>query len=214
MNKQRLVSTRWLLIVSAIGLLAGLVISTTGFSAEADGMMPMRQMMQRMMPGALPPPDFTSAQLPQPGSRGAQLLSRYCAQCHAVPGPGLHTAGEWPSTLDRMQQRMHMHARMMGGINVPDRTEFAQILGYLKTHAQQPLPRSRHGILKEPGGEPFRRTCAQCHALPDPRQHTATEWPAVAVRMRQHMVATGRTPPDDKSFAQIIEFLGRHARQP
>jgi hypothetical protein len=43
--------------------------------------------------------------------------------------------------------------------------------------------------------------CRQCHVLPDPRRHTASEWPAVVARMEKNMewmnrVVGNRDEPD------------------
>ena len=47
----------------------------------------------------MPPGLVAPAEL---GSQGAQLLQRYCTQCHNLPGTGRHTAEEWPALLERM----------------------------------------------------------------------------------------------------------------
>ncbi len=78
------------------------------------------------------------------------------------------------------------------------------------------------GQLPEPKSEGARlaaQYCVQCHALPDPRRHTAREWPSVVQRMKQHMpwgnVVVGaselRTTPVLKT-EEITRFLQRHAR--
>ena len=37
------------------------------------------------------PPGIDPALLPEPASKGAQVLQRTCTQCHNLPGPGRHT---------------------------------------------------------------------------------------------------------------------------
>lgn len=55
--------------------------------------------------------------------------------------------------------------------------------------------------------------CAGCHAIPDPRLHTAAEWRSVVDRMRIHIDSAGllRVTPEQRE--RILEFLGRHARR-
>jgi len=93
----------------------------------------MKEMMKRMMKNQLPP-GVDKADLPEPKSEGAQLLARYCVQCHDLPPPALHTSTEWPKALARMERHMKMMARM-GSIQNPTYQEQAAILNYLQQHA-------------------------------------------------------------------------------
>jgi len=180
------------------------------------GMMgPMhRNMMQRMMGGALPP-GIDPALLPEPDSAGARILQYYCVQCHNLPGPGMHTAAGWPRVLGRMNMRMRMMGGMMGGmmgVVAPSRVELDILLDYLQKHAQEPIDAAKYPDLNTQAGQAFSTSCVQCHALPDPRQHTAQEWPAVVGRMRGHEAAMGKFVPDKTTTAEIIDFLRRHGR--
>ncbi len=198
--------------IFALGLLLATSVPGADRETGQNGIGPLRAMMQRMMADVLPP-GLPSKLLPEPASRGARSLARYCTQCHALPGPGRHTAEEWPKVIERMQQRMDMHGRMMGALDIPSQVEIGLIHDYLIAHAQKPLPKSRYGILAEPGGEVFRLTCAQCHALPDPRQHPAAEWPAVVARMQRNMAVMHRPLPDAAAIEQITGFLARHGQR-
>lgn len=60
-------------------------------------------------------------------------------------------------------------------------------------------------------GQIFSTTCARCHALPDPRQHTADQWPGVIARMEQNMRSSRLSVPDDNQIRQIQAFLEQHA---
>lgn len=179
----------------------------------------MKAMMSRMM-GTQLPPDIDPQDLPDPQSEGARLLARYCTQCHNLPGPGMHTADEWPGVVDRMNQRMQMMSdhgmmgMMMGRIEAPSESELRELVAYLQAHAQRALDTTRHPELATPAGKVFRTACSRCHALPDPQQHTAKEWPRVVARMRQHMVTMRKPVPDEKAVGEIIGFLQRHARKP
>lgn len=89
-----------------------------------------------MMPGMMwrPMPGVGNAQpLPEPGSRGAALITTYCTQCHAAPSPTLHTAEEWVSVTSRMQ--LHM-ASGLSGIKTPTEEEMRLILSYMQQHAR------------------------------------------------------------------------------
>lgn len=72
----------------------------------------MRGMMNQMMPD-LVPPGINPQDLPDPNSKGAQLLVYYCAACHNLPSPSMHTQEEWSIVADRMFRRM---SRMSGGM--------------------------------------------------------------------------------------------------
>lgn len=207
------------LLLSLAGLLAGVVISLffTGYGAVNGQMMgggmmkDMPTIMQKMMGDALPP-GIDPKLLPEPQSKGARLLTRYCAQCHNLPGPGMHTAKEWPAVVTRMQGRFNMHMRMMGGIVVPSEKELATLSEYLQAHALKSMDAKHTAELKTPAGLSFRATCTQCHALPDPKQHTAKEWPLVVTRMQKNIIAMGKTPLDETAAKEITGFLQRHGR--
>jgi len=202
-------------IIGVIGLsaLSGMRPATGGMMG--GGMMMdragMKEMMKGMM-GAQLPPGLDPGHLPEPRSSGAQLLARYCTQCHELPGPGLHTADEWPSVADRMNRRMQMMSGMMRDIEAPNNDEFRTLVAYLQLHAQMPIDRARYTDLNAPNGKLFEATCSQCHALPDPRQHTADEWPGVIERMTQNMKAMGKPLPDQATLETVIEFLQTHAK--
>jgi hypothetical protein len=55
---------------------------------------------------ALPPAGVEPGDLPDPHAQGAQLEARYCAQCHALPAPTMHSATDWPLVARRMWLRM------------------------------------------------------------------------------------------------------------
>lgn len=63
-----------------------------------------------------------------------------------------------------------------------------------------------------PGAKTFAQFCQQCHALPAPTQHAASEWPAVVKRMRGNMRSMGKSMPDDSQAALIVEYLQRNAK--
>lgn len=186
-------------------------ITDGGMMMDREG---MTAIMQGMM-GDVLPPGIDPALLPEPQSQGALLLARYCSQCHNLPGPGTHTADEWPAVVERMNLRMQMMSgpdmiEMM--VESPDESELQAILHYLQEHAQQPIDMAQYDDLDTSAGRAFQSTCVLCHALPDPQQHTAEEWPAVIERMRQNMVTQGKTVPNEATIGEIVVFLQRHAK--
>jgi cytochrome c2 len=177
-------------------------------------------MLERILPPAIEP-----GQLPEPRSHGAQLTARYCVQCHYLPNPQMHTAARWKSTVDRMVWRMQgkgnmgeLMKEMMDKVEAPSEKEAAALTAYLQKHGQLEM-NPAHPALGTEQGQMFSIACSQCHALPDPRRHTAREWPGVVERMRRHMswanIVVGpdtlKTNPVLDTSA-IVRFLQRYAR--
>lgn len=182
---------------------------------------PYGPMLERILP-----PTFEARRLPEPDSQGARLVQRYCVQCHNLPNPAMHHAAKWPPIVERMAKRMRgggnmgrLMAEMMAGVKAPSPQEQAVLVAYLRRHAQKPLDAARYPDVALPSAEPFRLACSQCHVLPDPRRHTAEEWPAVVARMQQNMewmnrVVGSHPDPDEPQLRveAILGFLQRHAR--
>ena len=184
---------------------------------------PHGPMLERILP-----PTFERRQLPDPRSRGAQLVVRYCVQCHNLPNPAMHDAKRWPSVVERMVVRMRgkgnlgaLMTEMMANVEAPDPAEQRVLLDYLTRHAQKPLDEANVPEVLRPSGESFRLACSQCHTLPDPKRYTAAQWPAVVERMRKNMEWMNRivgSKPDPTEpqlrIQDINSFLARHARRP
>ena len=206
----------------AIGTLVSCMMPMMGMMGMDDkndqGMMDqghMKDMMQQMMGGMLPP-GITPQDLPEPESRGATLLSTYCSQCHNLPSPRMHTAEDWPRVAGRMLMRERMMAGMRGmmmRVKAPTPQDEEALLQYLKAHAMQALSPTAVPAPDSPGAALFQQTCAQCHALPEPKQHTALEWTAVVKRMRENMKNMGRREITDQEARDITASLERHSRE-
>ncbi|HEY6864237.1 MAG TPA: hypothetical protein VI319_10080 [Burkholderiales bacterium] len=182
---------------------------------------PHGPMLERILP-----PTFEPRQLPEPGSPGADLVLRYCVQCHNLPNPAMHERAKWPAVFERMVLRMRGRGNMgalmkdmMAGVSAPSVEEAATLLAYLQKHAQRPLDPIRTPV-NTPEAQSFRLACQQCHVLPDPRRHTASEWPAVVARMQRNMewmnrVVGNRHPPDEPQLRveEIDAYLKRYARR-
>lgn len=190
-------------------------------------------MLLRILPDRLRP-----SQLPQADSRGARLFALYCVQCHNLPDPAMHDANRWPEVVRRMVPRMQgrgnlgplmadlMRAPGAGerAMSAPSADEEREIVAYLRRHAQRSLdPKADPELAQALGsgaGRMFAEACSQCHALPDPSQHTPEEWPKVVDRMRDNLdwmnrVQSRADPREPQlSVPEIVGFLQEHARRP
>jgi hypothetical protein len=213
---------RWILLASGILLH---VIALADEAAEARKRWessPHGPMLERILP-----PTFAAAELPEPGSEGARLTLRYCVQCHNLANPAMHHAAKWPTVVERMVLRMEgrgnmgtLMSEMMAGVKAPREDETRTIVAYLQEHAQTPLDTQRYPEVNRPSGEAFRLACNQCHVLPDPKRHTADEWPKVVARMQENMEwmnrVVGSQPVPGEPQLRIEEinaFLRKYARR-
>ena len=213
---------RWLLLVSW-SFLHGLALADEVDDARKRWeSSPHGPMLERILP-----PTFAPTELPEPGSEGARLTLRYCVQCHNLANPAMHHAAKWPAVVDRMVVRMEgrgnmgtLMSEMMAGVKAPREEETQAIVSYLQKYAQTPLDTRRYPEVNRPSGEAFRLACNQCHVLPDPKRHTADEWPKVVARMQENMEwmnrVVGSQPVPGETQLRIEEinaFLRRYARR-
>ena len=140
---------------------------------------------------ALPPPGVTPGDLPSAESDGAAALLRFCAPCHDLPSPRSHSATDWPAIVRRMWLRAErVDPQFL--VPIPTVAERFMLLRYMLDNALQV---SAAELPSGPGRDLFIETCTRCHELPDIRQHSAGDWAAVVMRMREHMdVMLGETP--------------------
>ncbi len=159
---------------------------------------------------ALPPAGIAPADLPDPESRGAQYLAQYCTACHSLPSPMIHSATDWPAVLRRMWLRMDLLPRQFN-VPLPTAGERAGMLQYVLDNALQV---SGASLPAGPGRSEFAETCSQCHALPDPTQHSPADWAAVMMRMERNVeqMLVGELPPD--RFSTILAYLQRASEGP
>jgi len=76
-----------------------------------------------------------AATLPEANSRGAQLVDKYCSQCHARPSPSLHTSEEWASVTQRMRGHIGELAASGSGVLIPSVPALDALTQYLSKHA-------------------------------------------------------------------------------
>jgi mono/diheme cytochrome c family protein len=152
---------------------------------------------------ALPPEGIAPGDLPDPRSRGAQLVVAYCAQCHALPTPLAHSATDWPGVVRRMWLRMEWLPESLR-VLVPTPPERYEILRYLTGNALKVsgavLPPGR-------GRDAFALVCSRCHALPDVRVHSPADWGIVYARMERNMERMKVPPPAAGQGEEILYYL-------
>ncbi|HMK13878.1 MAG TPA: hypothetical protein VK460_02535 [Burkholderiales bacterium] len=181
---------------------------------------PYGLMLRRVLP---PGPD--PKELPEPDSAGAQALTRYCVQCHNLPSPYMHTPERWRVVVERMDRRMHgegnlgtLMKELMEGVKAPSQQELDSLLAYLGKHGQKAIDPGQYPDLKTTvAGQSYSEACVQCHELPDPKRHTAKEWPLVVERMQKNMAWVGVIKgnvrnPHELKVEDILDFLERHGR--
>jgi hypothetical protein len=151
----------------------------------------------------LPPAGVAPGDLPEPNSPRAQLVVRYCTQCHALPAPTQHSATDWPSVARRMWLRMEWLPESLG-VHTPTEAERYETLQYLTTNALRVsgtvLPEGR-------GRETFALICSRCHALPDPGVHSRGDWGVVFARMERNMERMKVAPPTGDQVEEILAYL-------
>jgi cytochrome c5 len=152
------------------------------------------------------PPGMPVEQLPQPDHPGALLMQRYCAQCHYLPGPGRHTAAEWPQVLEKMNTLMEVSSRfggLLGRVKEPDQDERSAIQNYLLGNALVPMVSPVKGL----AAKNYQYNCSGCHALPDPAQHRPDEWPVIMTRMARNREVMKRAPLSPETQLAILAYL-------
>lgn len=221
-------NNRTFLIAAVLIALGAVGIITTAWFADyqnsdswasammGGGMMSqdrMRGIMNQMMPD-LVPPGVNPEDLPDPNSKGAQLLVYYCTACHNLPSPSMHTEEEWSVVADRMFRRMsRMSGGMMMNIEMPSPEEQNEIVAYLKAHSLKSIPLHKLPSPESPGAMLFKDRCSQCHGLPDPGRHTAKEWPAIVEKMRGYMQIMNKKIVTENDEKEIVSYLSRYGRK-
>lgn len=202
---------------------AGIAAQDTAEVARAKDLWsqsPYGKLLERILPPSIAPDE-----LPEPHSEGARLMARYCVQCHYLPSPQMHSADKWTVIVVRMVWRMRgkgnlgtLMKEMMDRVEAPGDDEVRTLTAYLRRHGQREMD-PMHPALRSEAGQMFTIACTQCHGLPDPKRHTAREWPLVVERMKRHMAWANTVVGADQlrttpvlDTDEIVRFLQRHAR--
>ncbi len=152
---------------------------------------------------ALPPVGVDPATLPDPNSAGALELQRFCVACHALPSPAMHSPSDWPAVLRRMWLRMGLIDPALG-VPVPEIGDRLVLLRYLMDNGLQVTAMTLPDL---PGRATFEESCAKCHALPDPRQHSPLDWYVVVERMSEHSRGILQQEFTADQIREIVAFL-------
>jgi len=182
-------------------ILLVLLVSPQVIASHSFGGIDMCALYPEVMPPGLP-----SEQLPDATGQGARLMQTYCAQCHELPGPGRHTADEWPKVMQHMSTLMDVanhFGGLMGKIKNPTEEEREQLQLYLLRHGLKPLQKTPSGL----GAGAFENHCSACHALPDPMQYDKNAWPGILKRMQRNMTVMKYTPPSFEVMLQIQHYI-------
>jgi cytochrome c5 len=163
-----------------------------------------------MMPDMVPP-GVEPEDLPDPDSRGAKLLVRYCSQCHNLPSPAMHAAAEWPGIAERMFYRMDRMSGMMG-VESPSPEDRTAIVDYLEAHAMASVPAAALPGAGSPEASLFKQFCTQCHALPDPKSRTPSEWSAIVEKMQANMKTMNKKTMTEAQQTEILGYLDKNAK--
>jgi hypothetical protein len=109
------------------------------------------------------PPAMGPAELPEPSSAGAKLITQYCIQCHGLPSPKQHSASGWPVTVARMNMRMQWMSRNNSSMNIkaPTEDELRTLTAYLEKHAADPETATAPDGLQEQRGVPTGKTATE-----------------------------------------------------
>ena len=159
------------------------------------------------------PKGMSQNDLPDAESRGATLLTLYCAQCHDLPIPAMHSSTEWPAILARMQSHLQTSKKgMLRHVILPPKKYWPVLEDYLVNNAQVALDPLKYDDINTTLGQEFVSTCSQCHTAPSPKSHTKNEWPRVVLRMKANMLAADLPAPEQATLLKIIDYLQHHSK--
>jgi len=104
--------------------------------------------------------------------------------------------------INRLRRRKFFSSRPLF---VPGNVKANQITDYLSRHALEGTDPSTH--TSTPAGLLFQKKCMQCHSLPHPKIHSASEWPKVIERMRENIRTMQREPISDQETEELTRYL-------
>ncbi|MBF0295665.1 MAG: hypothetical protein HQL96_10800 [Magnetococcales bacterium] len=151
-------------------------------------------------------PTLEANELKDAESPGAKAVYKYCSQCHNPPGPGMHTVEEWNRIFWNMIWRMQVMRGQFKTFQAPTYAESHQMQAYLSANALRAI-NAGDVQADAPGAKEFLKYCMQCHRLPAPDQHEATDWREVVQRMKQHMQKMSKHIPSHDDTDRIVTFL-------
>jgi len=99
---------------------------------------------------------------------------------------------------------------MMGGAGMSGGPGTGSGYGYRRGYDES--RRQGGNDLNSHAGQLYAQTCSRCHALPDPRQHSADQWPGVVARMEGYMRQRNLPRPNADEVKEIDTFLLHQAQ--
>ena len=150
----------------------------------------------------------TANQVPDPQSKGAALLASYCGQCHDLPSPKMHSAGDWHMRFEKMMDHATLMAGSSTAVKTPADKEKKEIVAYLEKNGFRDLP-ANSPLRAEPKVFSVIWFCSVCHAVPDPDQFPAHEWGSIVDRMNVYRKKQGREEMSHSDRMEVINFLSK-----
>ena len=174
----------------------------------------------------LPPREFTGADLPESGSRGAGLVQVYCIQCHWLPTPSMHSADDWEIILPRMYLRAQQLQNRLGGplttgmvgdivmsgyesAAVPSEADADTLLAYMQRYGLQTAEPA--DLSPGAGRDLFVEKCSTCHATPAPGAHTVQGWERLVNQMQEYMRLMDLEPLTAQELDLVTAYLRERA---
>ena len=188
-------------ITFRILFLVSMLNASTVFASHSFSGLDMCALYPEVMPPGLLP-DL----LPDAKGKAATLMQTHCTQCHALPGPGRHTAEEWPQVLERMFVLMDVADRfggLLGNVKTLALEERGQLSDYLVLNSLKAMTTKPQGI----GAAAFERHCVGCHALPDLSQYKQIDSTSLIKRMQHNMEIMKYEPPTTAAMMQIQLYM-------
>lgn len=194
-------------LVFAAGLMLHILSASTVKAEESKKKQaePARRILQFGNMGGLLP-TIAPEDLPDSDSQGARLMSKYCNQCHNLPGPGMHTLREWSKIYWVMYWRMIQTKKNYSNFEAPDYNDGKIMFAYLSQNALKEIRFGDINTSKE-GGVEFQSICTQCHQPPAPTQHRKKDWRGVVNRMKGHMASMGKHILTSDEANRIVHYL-------
>lgn len=96
-------------------------------------------------------------------------------------------------------------------VSAPPRPEQDVLLELPRNYTLGHLSDKTKSAMEMAGEKSFGHVCGQCHALPSPKLHTASDWPQIVERMRENMFRMLKPVPDEATTQAIVDFLSANA---
>ena len=178
------------LVVATIVVLAGCAkpqpsgqASAAGDTSGTHGLPMMQQRLLEAANIALPP-GVAPESLPEPASAGRE--DRSDPVLHAMSRPAISRHARSHRLDDRGAPDVGAHRHDGGRPRHPD-AQHRRARRCCSRISRRTRSRSPSQPPAGAGEARLQRTCSRCHALADPKMHSAPDWPVVVMRMEKNM---------------------------